>query len=124
MKKGTSIVSTEEYMELLEFKKAMTKEFVVFDFGNHNKKIFAYSKDNFLDKYEEGINNINKIYKSQNEKFYKMCDELHETKLKLIDTETKLENNINIFGLSSFIKGAIFGLSISASLSIIYLIIK
>jgi hypothetical protein len=125
MEKGTSIVSTEEYMELLKFKKAMENEFVIFTFGCGYKKMYAYSKDTFLDKYEEGLNNINKLRESQNEKFYKISDELHQAKLMLIDAETKLENNIKKFGWESFIRGAIFGLGISALIfSIIYSIIK
>jgi hypothetical protein len=125
--KGTSIVDTKEYMELIKFQEAMQNEFVVFNFDSHHNRIFAYSKDKFLDKYEEGNNSISKRLESQNKEFYRICDELHQTELKLLDAETKLgkvENelaNASKFSLSSFLIGF---LTLLATYSAIMLLIK
>jgi lactate dehydrogenase-like 2-hydroxyacid dehydrogenase len=54
---GTSIVSTEEYVDLLEFKKAMEKEFVEFKYCHH-KRTYAHSKDDFLKEHKQNLDNI------------------------------------------------------------------
>jgi hypothetical protein len=125
--KGMSIVDTKEYMELIKFQEAMQNEFVVFNFDSHHNRIFAYSKDKFLDKYEEGNNSISKRLESQNERYYKMCDELHQTELKLLDAENKLYKaeakleKASKFSLSSFLIGFF---TLVATFSTIMLLIK
>jgi hypothetical protein len=120
--KGMSIVDTKEYMELIKFQEAMQNEFVVFNFDSHHNRIFAYSKDKFLDKYEEGNNSISKRLESQNKEFYRMCDELHQTELKLLDAESKLYKaeaklaKASKFSLSSFLIGFKFCVLIFALL--------
>jgi hypothetical protein len=118
--KGTSIVDTKEYLALLEFQEAMQKEFVIFTFGCEYKKIYAYSKDKFLDKYEEGNKSISKRLEIQNERYYKMSNDLHETRLKLMDTEAKLEK-ASKFSLPSFLIGFF---TLLATYSTIMLLIK
>lgn len=120
--KGMSIVDTKEYLELIKFQEAMQNEFVVFNFDSHHNRIFAYSKDKFLDKYEEGNKSISKRLEIQNERYYKMCDELHQTELKLLDAEIKLEKaeaklaKASKFSLSSFLIHFMFYLLIIALL--------
>ena len=112
--KGTSIVDTKEYIDLINFQEAMEKNFVMFEY-NDNIWFYDYSKDDFLEKhkvefeklkkqYEEENKTISKRFESQYKAFYKMADELHETNLKLIDTEAKLEK-ASKFSLSSFLVG-------------------
>jgi hypothetical protein len=125
--KGMSIIDTKEYLALLEFQEAMQNEFVVFNFDSHHNRIFAYSKDKFLDKYEEGNKSISKRLESQNKEFYRICDQLHETELKLLDAETKLGKvetelaKASKFSLSSFLIGF---LTLLATYSTIMLLTK
>ena len=120
MEKGTSIVSTEEYMELLKLKKAMTKEFVEFNYCFRRRK-YAYSKDDFLKEHKESLD------KKQGE-IETLIGENNELKFQVFDLKGILkvaEKSTPKFGWESFIRGAIFGLGVSAFvLSIIYSIIK
>ncbi len=120
MEKGTSIVSTEEYMELLKLKKAMKNEFVEFSYCAH-QRVYAYSKDDFLKEHKEILERLKKSLKEKE-------DEIRELNFQLFDLKGILkvaEKSTPNFGWESFIRGAIFGLGISAVvLSIIYSIIK
>lgn len=113
---GTSIVSTEEYIELLEFKKAMSKDFVEFQYCSHRRK-FAYSKDDFLKEHKKRLDNLKQHNKD-------LTIQINDLKTEI--SQLKKEPNINIskFGWYSFIRGAIFGIGISILISIIYLTIK
>jgi hypothetical protein len=120
MEKGTSIVSTEQYMELLKFKKAMTNEFVEFEYCMHRRK-YAYSKDDFLKEHKDKLERLKESLKEKEE-------EIRELNFQLFDLKGILkvaEKSTPKFGWESFARGAIFGIGISAVvLSIIYTIIK
>jgi hypothetical protein len=127
MEKGTSIVSTQEYMELLKFKKAMTNEFVEFEYCIHRRR-YAYSKDGFLKKHKEELERMKKSLEDKQGKIETLRGENNELKFKVCDLEGILkvsEKSTPKFGWESFIRGAIFGICISAFiLSIIYSLIK
>ncbi len=117
MEKGTSIVSTEEYMELLKLKKAIEKEFVAI-YYYQDKAICIYSKDDFGKIHKEHVDKLNEIISKKDKEIERLG--LYSYKL-----EVERKKYMKEFGWQSFIRGAIFGLSISAViLSIIYSIIK
>jgi hypothetical protein len=117
MEKGTSIVSTEEYMRLLEYQKAIEKEFVAI-YYYQDKAICIYSKDDFGKIHKENVDRLNEII-LENRKKIQQLDVLTDK------IELEKRKYMKKFGWQSFARGAIFGIGISAFvLSIIYSIIK
>jgi hypothetical protein len=115
---GQSIISTKEYMELLELKKAMKNEFVEFKYCPH-KRTYAYSKDDFLKEHKQNLDNIKhgqsqiegekEILKMELKKLERLIEwkdrEITKVKIDLIDSEESLK--INLF------KGIILGIGFS-----------
>ncbi len=115
---GTSIVSTKEYVDLLEFKKAMEKEFVEFKYCPH-KRTYAHSKDDFLKEHKQNLDNIKhgqsqiegekEILKMELKKLERLIEwkdrEITKVKIDLINSEESLK--INLF------KGFVLGIGFS-----------
>jgi len=111
--KGMSIVDTKEYLALLELKEAMKKDFVTFEYGCAHKRIFAFSKDDFINKHKAGLDNLKKQYEDAIE----FNSNMHKERIEFLHQELdRLENNTqktNWFGWNSFLRGFIAALGIS-----------
>jgi hypothetical protein len=111
--KGMSIVDTKEYLALLELKEAMKKDFVTFEYGCRYKRIFAFSKDDFINKHKAGLENLKKQYEDDIE----FNSNMHKERIEFLHQELdRLENNtqkITTFGWDSFIRGLIAGVGIT-----------
>jgi hypothetical protein len=122
--KGMSIVDTKEYLALLELKEAMKKDFVTFEYGCRYKRIFAFSKDDFINKHKAGLDNLKKQYEDDIE----FNSNMHKERVEFLNQELdRLENNtqkINWFGWNSFLRGLIAGLGISVFIYSLSLILK
>ncbi len=120
MEKGTSIVSTEEYMRLLEYQKAIEKEFMVIHYYS-DRTICIYSKEDFEIIHKEEIEKMRDIIK----KLKMENDDLKFENFEIISIKKKSNEKNSKFGWESFIRGTTFGIGISCIiLSIIYTIIK
>ena len=111
--KGMSIVDTKEYLALLELKEAMKKDFITFEYGCRYKRIFAFSKDDFINKHKAGLENLKKQYENDIESNSNM----HKERIEFLNQELdRLENKtqkITTFGWNSFIRGLIAGSGIT-----------
>jgi len=117
MEKLITIVDVERYMELLNFEKAIEKEFVAI-YYYQDKTICIYSKDDFGNVHKEHVDKLNEIISKKNREIEKL--DLYSYKLEL-----EKKKYMKKFGWQSFARGVIFGIGISAFvLSIISLIIK
>ena len=117
MEKGTTVVEVERYIELLNFEKAIEKEFVAI-YYYQDKTTCIYSKDDFGKVHKENVDKLNEIISKKNREIERL--DLYSYKL-----EVERKKYMKEFGWQSFIRGAIFGLGISAViLSIILSIIK
>ena len=111
--KGTSIVDTKEYLALLEFQEAMKKDFVMFEYGCAYKRIFAYSKDDFINKHKAKLEKLKKQHKNTTDFYHKEYNKrielLHQQLEKLANNTQKT----NWFGWNSFLRGFIAGAGIT-----------
>ena len=122
--KGMSIVDTKEYLALLELKEAMKKDFIKFEYGCGYKRIFAYSKDDFLEQHKVDFEKLKKQYENTIES----KEQVYKDKIEFLNQELdRLENNTqktNWFGWNSFLRGFIAGLGISVFIYSLSLILK
>ena len=109
--KGTSIVDTKEYLELLKFQEAMEKNFVKFEY-NDNIWFYAYSKDDLLEECKAWVEKEKKEHENYIEFLNQQLDRLEKN---AIDAKTQLEK-ASKFSLSSFLIGFKFCVLIFALL--------
>lgn len=126
MEEGTSIVSTKEYIQLIEFRKSMEKEFVEFSYCGHRRK-YAYSKDDFLNEHKETLERMKKSLNDKSNDIERLTNQIvdiivEKEKIKNENLELK---SIPYFKWNTFYRGAIFGIGISMIMYvIIYSIIQ